>query len=157
MVQSAVPRSAVANSLFSDLQALPASSRLSDAQLEVIYALAYTHVTQGQYAQAMPIFAMLATYGSTRKHYIAGLALCLQHCGRCEEAIITYSFLITLYPDSLEAAVQSAECQLSLGRPDEAAEQLRCVLRSIGELGEGHDAVAQRARVLLGLAGQSDS
>jgi len=147
-------RSPFGQQLYDGLQALPSSSRLSAEQLEVIYALAYAHVTQGQYAQALPVFAILATYGPTRRHYIAGLALCLEMCERYEEAINMYSLLTVLFPGSPEPALQVAECQLMLGRTAEAAEELDRVLRSIAESGGRYDALRPRAQVLRDLAGK---
>lgn len=148
------PRSPAAQKLCDDLQALPSSSRLTGEQLEVVYALAYAHVTQGQYAQALPIFAILATYGPTRRHYLAGLALCLEMCGRYEEAILMYSLLTTLFPDGLEPALQVAECQLMLGRFEEAAQDLDQVLARIAESQGRHDALRPRAQVLRDLVGK---
>ncbi len=147
-----VPRSQVAQELFDDLQALPSSSRLTDEQLEVIYALAYAHVTQGQYAQALPIFSILAIYGPTRRHYLAGLAVCLEKCGRYEEAIHMYSLLITLFPGSLEPALQVAECLLRLGQFADAAQELDRVLACIAESQGRFDAFRPRAQVLRDLA-----
>lgn len=68
------------------LDALPGSRRLTAEQLEVIYAMAYAHVARCEYGKALPIFAFLAQYGPTRKHYWAGLALCLQKTDRPDEA-----------------------------------------------------------------------
>lgn len=147
-------RSPFGQQLYDGLQALPASSRMSNSQLEVIYALAYAHVTQGQYAQALPVFSILATYGPTRRHYIAGLALCLEQCGRYEEAISMYSLLLTLFPGSPEPAVQIAECLLMLGRTAEAVEELDRVLLGIAESGGEYDALRPRAQVLRDLAGR---
>ena len=147
-------RSPLAQQLYDELQALPAATRLSNEQLEVIYALAYAHVVQGQYAQALPVFSILATYGPTRKHYLAGLALCLEQCERYEEAISMYSLLITLFPGSPEPALQIAECLLMMGRADEAAVELERVLRSIAEAGGQYDTLRPRAQVLRDLAGR---
>lgn len=155
MSHNATPaRSPFGQQLYDGLQALPSSSRLSPEQLEVIYALAYAHVTQGQYAQALPVFSILATYGPTRRHYIAGLALCLEMCERYEEAINMYSLLTVLFPGSPEPALQVAECQLMLGRTAEAADELDRVLRSIAESGGQYDALRPRAQVLRDLAGK---
>ena len=148
------PRGPFGQQLYDGLRALPSGSRLSNEQLEVVYALAYAHVTQGQYAQALPMFSILATYGPTRRHYIAGLALCLEQCERYDEAISMYSLLITLFPGSLEPALQGAECLLLLGRPAEAAEELDRVLRGIAESGGQYDALRPRAQVLRDLAGR---
>ncbi|WP_323018737.1 SycD/LcrH family type III secretion system chaperone [Castellaniella sp.] len=152
-----VSRSPVAQKLYDDLSALPAGSRMSSAQLEVLYALAYAHVTQGQYAQALPIFSILATYGPTRKHYLAGLAVCLEKSERYEEAISMYSLLSVLFPGSPEPALQVAECQLMLGQAGDAAEELDRVLRCIAESGGRYDALKPRAQVLRGLAGKRAS
>lgn len=149
-----VQRSPAAQKLYDDLSALPAGSRISGEQLEVIYALAYAHVTQGQYAQALPIFSILATYGPTRKHYLAGLAVCLEMCERYEEAINMYSLLSTLFPGSPEPALQVAECLLMQGRVEDAAEELDRVLRCIAESGGRYDALRPRAQVLRGLTGK---
>ena len=147
-------RSPFGQQLYDGLQALPAHTRLSNEQLEVIYALAYAHVMQDQYAQALPVFSILATYGPTRKHYIAGLALCLEQCERYEEAISMYSLLIVLFPGSPEPALQIAECLLMLGRTAEAADELDRVLHSIAESGGQYDALRPRAQVLRDLAGR---
>ena len=155
--QATASRGEFGRQLYEGLQALPSSSRLSNAQLEVIYALAYAHVTQGQYAQALPVFSILATYGPTRRHYIAGLALCLEQCGRYEEAISMYSLLITLFPSSPEPALQVAECLLMLGRTAEAVEELDRVLLCIAESGGEHDALRPRAQVLRELASRKAS
>jgi len=150
---AAAQRSEFGQKLYEGLEALPSSSRMTNEQLEVIYALAYAHVTQGQYAQALPVFTILATYGPTRKHYIAGLALCLQMCERYEEAISMYSLMATLFPGSPEPALQVAECFLMLGRTDEAHDELERVLRCIAEAGGQYDAWKPRAQVLAGLVG----
>ena len=147
-------RSPLAQQLYDELQARPAATRLSSEQLEVIYALAYAHVVQGQYAQALPVFSILATYGPTRKHYLAGLALCLEQCGRYEEAISMYSLLIMLFPGSPEPALQIAECLLMLGRTEEAAAELERVLRCIADADGQYDALRPRAQVLRDLVGR---
>lgn len=152
-VAGSVTRSPLAQKLFEDLQALPSKERLSADELEVIYALAYAHVTQEQYAQALPVFSLLATYSPTSKHYLAGLALCLQMCERYTEAIGIYSLLGTLNPESPEPALQVAECQLMLGHTAEAAEELDRVMRAIAEAGGRHDALKPRTLVLQSLVG----
>ncbi|HLU14369.1 MAG TPA: SycD/LcrH family type III secretion system chaperone [Burkholderiaceae bacterium] len=120
------------------LDALPSSSRLSSEQLEVVYALAYSHVAQHQYEQAMPIFSFLCLYGPTRKHYLVGLALCLQMCQRYEEAIDIYALVLTLYPDHYDAALRIAECQL-------ANEQLDAALITLDLLYEVGQAAPEQA------------
>ena len=147
-------RTVLGQQLYDDLQALPSSQRLTAEQLEVVYALAYAHVMQGQYAQALPIFGILSTYGPTRRHYLAGLALCLEKCERYEDAIQIYSLLIVLYPEGIEAALQIAECQIALNHFDDAKQELDRVLRFIQESGSEHSPLQPRAELLYSLAEQ---
>lgn len=154
---STATRDPISQQLYDGLKALPSSSRLNDAQLETIYALAYAYVTQKRYAQALPVFSILSIYGPTHRHYLAGLALCLEKCERYEEAIGAYSLLIMLFPGDPQPALQVAECQLRLGRVDEAIQELDRVLRCIGESGSRYAALEPRARVLRDLAGRQVS
>ena len=102
------------------LAGLPSSQRFSGEQLEVIYGMAYAHVVQKQYRQALPIFSFLAQYGPTRKHYWAGMALCLNMIGRHEEAESIYGLNDLLFPASPDSALHMAECQISAGRVEQA-------------------------------------
>lgn len=144
-------RSEFGEQLYQGLQTLPSSQRFTAEQLEVIYALAYAQVTQGKYAEALPMFSILAVYGPTRKHYLMGLALCLQMCARYEEAIRIYSTVGTLFPEGPEASLGVAECLLALGLTAEAAEELDMVQRYIAESGQYPEARA-RAQALSDLA-----
>lgn len=122
-------RSSQGQALYDGLEGLPSSHRFNREQLEVIYALAYAHIVQGQYAQALPILAFLAQYGPTQRHYLYGLALCLQMLERLDEAIAIYSFCVVLYPESFEATQRIAQCQVSAHRYDEARETLHSLLQ----------------------------
>ncbi|MGE8689091.1 MAG: tetratricopeptide repeat protein [Achromobacter sp.] len=124
MADSAIQRDGFGEALFKGLEGLPSAGRLTAEQLEVVYALAYAHVAQEQYAQALPVFAFLAQYGPTRKHYLVGLGVCLQMLGRSEEAITIYSLVLTLYPDSWHAALRVAECQMAGQQLDQARRTL---------------------------------
>lgn len=143
-------RSEFGQRLYDGLAALPGSSRLSAEQLEVIYALAYTHTTQGQYEQALPLYAFLSQYGPTRKHYLTGLAFCLQRVGRHDDAIRIYSLIGTLYPPSIDAALRVAECLLAQEQIEEAHQQLALVVQAAEESGQ-HPDVLSRAKSLLAL------
>lgn len=144
-------RSELGEKLYEGLQALPSSRRFTAEQLEVIYALAYAQVTQGKYADALPVFSILATYGPTRKHYMMGLALCLQMCGRFDEAVRIYSAVGTLFPEGPEASLGVAECLLALGLTADAVRELNLALRYTEETGQYPEA-RKRAQALLELA-----
>ena len=145
---SATSRSAFGQQLYDGLAALPGSQRLTADQLEVIYAMAYAHVAQAQYAQALPLFAFLSQYGPTRKHYLAGLALCLQMQARYEEAIRIQSLIGVLYPLAPEATLRVAECQLALAQPEAARESLRLVVAA-AEAVSAYAPLGARAASLL--------
>lgn len=150
---SATSRSAFGQQLYDGLAALPGSQRLTADQLEVIYAMAYAHVAQAQYAQALPLFTFLSQYGPTRKHYLVGLALCLQMQERYEEAIRIHSLIGVLYPLAPEATLRVAECQLALEQIEAARDSLRLVMDVVRD----HGAYAQlgaRAASLLALTGK---
>lgn len=104
---------------------LPASRRFTPEQLEVIYAMGYSHIQQQQWQQALPIFAFLSQYGPTRAHYLAGLALCLQMAQRHDEAINIWSLKLVLFPDQLSPQLHIAECQLAMGERADAVQTLR--------------------------------
>lgn len=148
-------RTELGQRLCDGLDALPSSRRFTAEQLEVIYALAYAHVAQGQYAQALPVFAFLSQYGPTRRHYLSGLALCLQMTGRHDEAININALCATLFPDSVQSTLRIAECQLAAGRGDEAKATLDMLVR-YAEAGGAGD-VGGRARALRDLVSQEST
>ena len=126
---ASIERSTQGQALYDGLDGLPSSKRFTPEQLEAIYALAYTHIAQGQYAQALPIFAFLAQYGPTCRHYLYGLALSLQMSARLDEAIGMYSLCAMLFPDSFEATQRIAQCQVLAGRRDDACETLTLLMQ----------------------------
>jgi len=128
-----------------ELEALPSSSRFTAEQLEVIYALAYAHMQQKQWEQALPILAFLCQYGPTKRHYLLGLALCLRMLGLHEEAINTWSMVLVMFPDYLEASLYIAQCQLAMNDPAEAKKTLRLLDMALEE----GDPVKIRTRALL--------
>ncbi len=118
-----------ANSFSSEFRAgfdtLPAAKRFTSEQLEVIYGLAYAHAQQKQWNKALGIFTFLSQYGPTRRHYLAGLALCLQKLHRYDDAINIYSLMLVLFTESLEPSLHIAECELAQGDPVAAMATLR--------------------------------
>lgn len=138
--------------VYRSLADLPSSQRFSGEQLEVIYGMAYAHVVQKQYRQALPIFSFLAQYGPTRKHYWAGMALCLNMIGRHEEAESIYGLNDLLFPASPDSALHMAECQIAAGKLAQAHETLTAVLRR-AQSDASHGSLCQRAQALMKLTG----
>ncbi|WP_236844248.1 tetratricopeptide repeat protein [Bordetella sp. 02P26C-1] len=138
MSNTAMQRSAPAQALYEGLEELPSSKRFTREQLETIYALAYAHLAQGQYGQALPLLAFLAQYGPTKRQYLYGLALSLQMLNHLDEAIGMYSLCAVLYPDAHEAVQRIAQCHVSAGRPEAARLALNDLLeeaRAAGDAG----------------------
>lgn len=155
MSQVATPsRSAFGERLYQGLEALPGSRRLTSEQLEVVYAMGYAHIVQNQYAQALPVFAFLSQYGPTRKHYLSGLALCLQMEKRFEDALRMYSLVLTLFPDAADAAVSIAECELALDQTESARRTLRGA-SAIAQDNPAHARAGERADALSRLLDRS--
>ena len=140
-------RSEFGQKLYDGLDALPSSKRLTAEQLEVIYSLAYAHVVQQQYAQALPLFTFLCQYGPTRKHYLSGLALSLRMLSRFDEAINMYSLVLVMFPDSLDAALHIAESQIGQGD----LVQARMSLSQLIEATHDNPELQVRARALIDL------
>lgn len=147
MTQAVIERSEEGKALYEGFCDFESSRRFSHEQLEVIYALAYAHIAQAQYGQALPIFAFLAQYGPTKKHYIYGLALCLQMQGRLEEAINIYSLCVTLFPDCIEATQRIAQCQVSSNDHEGARATLDMLLRYAHA--SGHQDLVVKTQAML--------
>lgn len=144
-----IKRCESAQRLYEGLRDLAGTKRFTREQLEVIYAMGYAHVAQRHYAQALPIFAFLAQYGPTRRHYLYGLGLCLQMVGRIEEAISMYSLCALLFPDSFETAQRLAQCQVTAGRREQACDTLNILLHDAKTAGD--TVLETKARAMLDL------
>jgi type III secretion system low calcium response chaperone LcrH/SycD len=136
MSNTATQRSAPAQALYEGLEGLPSSKRFTREQLEAVYALAYAHLAQGQYAQALPMLAFLAQYAPTRRQYLYGLALSLQMLDHLDAAIGMYSLCALLYPESHEAVQRIAQCHVSAGRPEAARLSLNDLLEEARATGD---------------------
>lgn len=148
-------RSAQGQHLYDSLEGLACAKRFTHEQLELIYAIAHAHIAQGQYDQALPIFAFLAQYGPTRRHYLYGLALSLQMLGRLDEAIGMYSLCTTLFPGSFEATQRIAQCQVGAGRRDDACRTLTTLLQYAQTAGDGD--LERKAQGMLSLIAKRES
>mgnify|MGYP000935145161 CR=1 FL=1 len=127
-----------------------ASARLTRAQAQAVYALAYQLVAQGQFDKAYEYFALLTLYYPTDAAYLAGLALCYRMLGRYEQAINVYAFLATLQAQEPAHSVSISECLMLQGAFEQALQTLQLVLRYCREH-SGFDKVAQRAQALAQL------
>jgi type III secretion system low calcium response chaperone LcrH/SycD len=115
------------------LEALPSSSRLSQADTDAIYALAHQLVMQGRYETAFRYFSLLTLYKPTDITYLQGLALTYRMLERYDEALNVYSFLAVLDPENLDFGIAIAECQMLKHDFNEAQETMALVLQHCKE------------------------
>lgn len=111
------------------LEALPSSSRLSNVDANVIYALAYNLVVQGRYEAAYRYFSLLTLYQPTNVDYLTGLAHCYRMLELFSEALNIYSFLAVIDPEQPEHTLAIAECLLLQKEVQEARDTVAMVLR----------------------------
>lgn len=129
------------------LEALPSSSRFSQAEIDTIYAMAYQLVLQGRYETAGQYFSLLTLYRPTNVDYLQGLALCQQKLERYEQALNIYAFLAVIDPENMDHEIAIAECLMLQSDFAEARKTVDSILQYCRE--SGHAAASgQRAQVL---------
>jgi type III secretion system low calcium response chaperone LcrH/SycD len=133
-----------------ELESLPHTQRLTDADAEAVYALAYREYTQARYEEALRYFQVLLVYRPTHKVYLLGAALCLQRVRRYDLAIAAYGALSLLDPQQPSHTLALAECQLLCHEHAQARETLALVIDFCHD-NPGHDPVRARAEAMLEL------
>lgn len=136
--------------LCAGLEAMPSANRLSDSDLDVIYALVCELVSQGHYADALRRASILALYRPGEPRYLAALAYCNQKLGRYAEAIANYAFAAHLEPGNPEHMLSIAECEILQHAFPAATESLNHVIRFCNE-NSGHEKTLQRAEGIRAL------
>jgi type III secretion system low calcium response chaperone LcrH/SycD len=132
------------------LEALPSSRKMSRADADAIYALAYNFVAQGHYESAFRYFSVLVLYNPTNAVYLNGLALTHKLLERFDEAITVYSMLAVFDPGNPAHTLAVAECQLLKRDYEEGRRSLDMVVRFCRERG-GNDRVLARAEALAAI------
>lgn len=133
-----------------DLEALPSSKRLSQADADAVYALAWNAIAQGRNQDALRYFALLLLYRPTNTVYLTGQALAFQRLKLFDQAIVAYSFLGVLDPANPAHTLAVGECQLLKRELHAGRETLALVVRFCKE-NPGHDKVQARALGLMEL------
>lgn len=132
------------------LEALPHTRKLTDADVEAIYTLAYREFSQARYEEALHHFQLLLVYRPTHKVYLLGAALCLQRLRRYELAMAAYVALRYLDPQQPRHTLALAECQLLAHEHGAARDTLERAIEFCND-NAGHDTVRDRARAMLEL------
>lgn len=133
-----------------ELESLPHTQRLDDAQAEAVYALAYQEYNRARHDQALRYFQLLLVYRPTSTVYLLGAALCLQRLRRYEAAIRVFRALSLLDPQVPGHVLAMAECQLLCHERTQARESLE-QLSAFCRDHRGHERVQARAQAMLEL------
>jgi len=132
------------------LALLPGSRRMSEADAQALYALAYNEYTQGRYAKALGCFQLLAVFRPEDTVYLLGLALCQQRLGCYTEASLAFEALCAQEPGVPGHMLALAECRLLNQEHDPARQMLEATIRYCAAH-DGHAPVHARAQAMLEL------
>jgi type III secretion system low calcium response chaperone LcrH/SycD len=132
------------------LESLPHAQRLTDADAEAVYAIAYRKYGQSHYEEALRYFQLLLVYRPTHKVYLLGTALCFQRLRRYGLAMAAYEALHILDPQDPGHTLALAECQLLCHDHAQARDTLARVIDFCRD-NAGHDPVRARAQAMLEL------
>jgi type III secretion system low calcium response chaperone LcrH/SycD len=133
-----------------ELESLPQSRCLTDADAEAVYSLAYREFGQARYEEALRYFQLLLIYRPTAKTYLLGAALCLQRLRRYEPAILVFSALGVVDAAEPSHTLAVAECQLLCHKREEARQTLGLVI-DFCRASAAHEKVLARAQAMLEL------
>lgn len=97
------------------LEVLPSRERLTDADAEGLYTLAYREYEQAHYQQSLHFFQALLVYRPTDTVYLLGAALCLRGLQQYELALGIYGALHFLQPIEPRHTLAIAKCHLMRG------------------------------------------
>ncbi len=136
--------------LIAQLEALPSAKRLTDADTEIIYSIAYNLAASGHYADALRRFSVLMLYRPTNVKYLKGWAVCNQMLGNHDVAIANFAFAANIEPDNPEHMLSIAECEIRKQDYAAARETLRLVIGYCKAKG-GFDQILERAEAMLAL------
>lgn len=136
--------------LITALEAQPSRARVSDADMEVMYAFAYQLAAQAHFETAYRYFSILTLYRPTCLKYLAGTALCHRMLQRYDAALGVYAFMAVLEPQQPQHHLSMAECLLLQGQAQQARDALSLVARFCAKT-PGHEPTAQRAQAIVTL------
>jgi tetratricopeptide (TPR) repeat protein len=86
------------------------SMKVSDQQLEALYAIGYSRFKLHQFEEAKSFFQLLAILDHKEPKYPHAVAACYRMSGDIYRAIIMYQILIHQHPKYIDAYINLAEC-----------------------------------------------
>ena len=138
------------NRLCDQLESLPASRRLSDREIDIIYSMARNLLQQGRYEEARSYFVFIVFFRPTEVRILVGLGVANQLLRRYEDAICNYALAAHVEPLQPAHSLSIAECEILQADFAAARERLAIVIRFCKEKG-GLDKTLARAEGLISL------
>lgn len=117
--------------------------RLSDAQVNSLYASAYQLADRGNHDQASSLFALLGMYRPQVPKYAFAVGVCFRKLGKYEDAIRMFGRAQKLEPLNHEPAFQVVECMLLLGHREHA----QALLKSMAKVARRNESASTLERV----------
>ena len=133
---------------FKDGGTLKSYARLTDEDLEAIYAVAHNQFTARKYDKAVDLFKFLCLYDHTEPRWFYGLGIARQHAGDYAGAVEAYGLATILDVENPRPQAQAGYCLLAMERWPEAQSALEGTLMVCGE-NPAHADVKRQAEGLL--------
>lgn len=116
-------REAIVHTFQEAIKQLPAHQRFSDAEIEGLYAAAYSCYSQADFEKAAQLLFLTALYRPFEPRYVKAQAMALQRCGRWQQAVEAYARALALVPDDAQCRAGREKCARLIdskgGRPDQ--------------------------------------
>lgn len=92
------------------IDCLPACSRFTDDQIDIIYGIGYSAYTQGKIQVACNIFQMLLFYRPLEERLIFAFGICSKKLSQYENAMACFASLVVMSPLNFSYALHFSEC-----------------------------------------------
>lgn len=103
-------RAAIVHAFQDAARRLPAYQRFTDAEIEGVYAAAYSSYSQHSFEKAAHLLMLTALYRPFEPRYAKALAMALEKCGRWSQATEAYTRALALAPDDVQCRVGREKC-----------------------------------------------
>lgn len=132
------------------------ASRMTDAQIELIYGYAYDMHIQGKFDLAIKLLKLVMMYRPFDGRILLALGLNLKRTGSYSEAVIFLSAALAVSNGDLTPAIHVAECLTALGEIEASCELLDPLIKLSG-MDTAYSSLHKRAEALRQLINnQSD-
>jgi|DEB19_MinimDraft_2_1074335.scaffolds.fasta_scaffold58634_2 Flp pilus assembly protein TadD len=133
---------------------LPAATRFTDEQIEVIYSIGHTLFTQGKIDNAFGVFQVLLVYRPLEVRFLSAFGICCKRLSRYDDAVSAFTAALLADPRHLESAVHLTESLAALGKKDQSLSVLTPLIE-LTEMDAGYANLHKRAVTLRELLEKS--